>query len=131
VIPTDNDIELFDFEINPQPSKTYKLNEDSINGICDNLDAIKQAIYLILSIERYKYPIYSWDFGIELMDLYGQPMPFVVPELERRIKEALIQDDRITNVDNFNFEVNKNKVYTTFLVHTIYGNLESEKEVEI
>lgn len=130
MLPSDNDISLFDFEIKMQPSKTFQIKEDRIIGICDKLDAIKQSINLILSIERYKYPIYSWNYGIELIDLYGQPMSYVIPELERRIKESLLQDDRIKDVDNFNFKVTKNTVYTTFLVHSIYGDISVEKEIE-
>ena len=130
MIPQDNDISLFDFELKTQSSKTYRLSEENIGGICDNLDAVKQAIYLILSVERYKYPIYSWNYGVELEDLYGQPLSFIIPELERRIKEALMQDDRITNVDGFSFDVNKSNVIVKFTVHSIYGSVVGEKVVE-
>jgi hypothetical protein len=51
--------------------------------------------------------------------------------LERRITEALIQDSRITKVDNFTFETNRNKVYTKFTAHTIFGDIEIEKVVTI
>ena len=42
-----------------------------------------------------------------------------------------MQDDRITAVENFQFEVNKKKVLTTFTVFSIYGNINVEKVVEI
>lgn len=131
MIPQDNDDILFDFEISKQPSKTYKLNDNSINGVCDGLEAIKQSIFLILSIERYTYPIYSFKYGVEFKDLYGQPKSFVIPELERRIREALTQDDRIESIDNFTFETIKDKVHVTFTAHTTYGNLSIDKVVEV
>ncbi|MBO3444009.1 DUF2634 domain-containing protein [Clostridium sp. CCUG 7971] len=131
MIPTDNDANLFDFEVKKQPSKTYALNDDRVGGICNNLDSVKQAIYLILNTERYKYPIYSWDYGVELQDLYGERKSYVIPELERRIKEALLQDDRIESVDEFTFKSSKDKILVNFIVHTIYGNIDVDKAVNI
>ncbi len=133
MIPSINDGLQQDFEIEQQPSKTFKLNTDknTIINYTDELDAVKQAIYLILSIERYEHLIYSWNYGIELKDLFGQPIPFVLPELKRRITEALTQDERIQSVDAFSFEVNKGKVHVTFTVHTVFGDVDAEKVVNI
>jgi hypothetical protein len=33
----------------------------------------------------------------------------------------LLSDDRITDVSDFEFEMNKNKLLVKFLIHTIYG----------
>lgn len=104
---------------------------NQINGYVDDIEAVKQAIYLILSTERYEYIIYSWDYGVELVDLYGQPMPYVISELERRIIEALTQDDRIEDVTNFEFEKNGKRLYTTFTVVTTVGEIPTDLEVEI
>lgn len=133
MLPAVNDDLQKDFEIEEQPTYTYKLNLDNstIAGYVDGLEAMKQAIYLILNIERYEYLIYSWNYGIELNDLYGQPMSFVLPELKRRVTEALVQDSRILGVDNFSFETNKGKVHATFTVHTIFGDVEAERVVNI
>ena len=133
MIPAVNDDLQKDFEIEEETSYTYKLNLDKsiIAGFVDELEAMKQAIYLILNIERYKYLIYSWNYGIELNDLFGQPTSFVLPELKRRITEALLQDTRITGVNNFSFEVNRGKVHATFTVSTVYGNVEAERVVNI
>jgi hypothetical protein len=133
MLPAVNDDLQKDFEIEEETSHTYKLdlNNSTIAGYVDDLEAMKQAIYLILNIERYEYLIYSWNYGIELNDLYGQPIPFVLPELKRRITEALVQDSRILGVDNFSFETNKGKVHATFTVHTIFGDVEAERVVTI
>ena len=133
MLPAVNDDLQKDFEIEEETSHTYKLNLDEsiIAGFVDELEAVKQAIYLILNIERYEYLIYSWNYGIELNDLYGQPIPFVLPELKRRITEALVQDSRILGVDAFSFEVNRGKVHATFTVHTIFGDVEAEKVVNL
>jgi len=104
---------------------------DRINGYTDDLQAVAQAIYLILSTERYKFIIYSWDYGVELVDLFGKPIPYVMAELPRRIKEALIQDNRIDDVINFEFEKNGKRLYTTFTVVSNVGKISTALEVEI
>ncbi|HBF2202963.1 TPA: DUF2634 domain-containing protein [Clostridioides difficile] len=139
MLPTDSvdydieDVSIINFNVRQEPSKTFKLNTEKskIDGICDDVEALKQTIFLILNTERYQHLIYSWNYGVELNDLIGEPISFVIPELERRIKEALIQDDRIENVDNFQFENQKGKVQCKFIVHTKYGNIKAEKVVSI
>lgn len=121
-----------DLVIEQLPSKNYKMDlyGDSICGSCDGLKSIQQVIYKILNTERYKYIIYSWNYGIELYDLYGQPVSYVCSELQRRITEALTQDDRITSVDNFEFDTSEKRVVKTkFIVHTVLGDVLSEKVV--
>lgn len=123
-----------DFEIEEHPSRTYKmyLEQEVINGFTDGLDAIKQTIYMILNTERYQYIIYSWNYGIELIDLFGEPVTYVCPELERRITEALTQDERILSVDAFSFDTSvKGVVHVTFTVNTIFGEVNAERVVNI
>ena len=117
--------------------KTYKIklseligyNNDRIHGYTEGINAVKQAIYLILNIERYRFPIYSWDYGVELEDLFGKPMPYVISEVQRRITEALLQDDRIIEVNDFEFEPNGKNLHVTFTVTTTFGDIEVEKDV--
>ena len=121
-----------DCEIEEQPGLTYRINADScsVKGEADGLEAVKQAVYCILNTGRYQYPIYSWNYGIELIDLYGEPVTYVCPELERRISEALLCDDRIEGVDHFTFDVSqKGVVHISFTVHTVFGEVKAEREV--
>lgn len=122
-----------DFDEEIEPSLNYKMMfiEQRVKGKTDELEAMKQVIFKILNTERYEYPIYSWDYGIELKDLIGQPMPYVIPELERRIKDALEVDDRIDSVDEFDFDIDRHNVTCRFTVHTIFGDLEEEMGVEV
>ena len=84
-----------------------------------------------MNIERYEHLIYSWNYGIELADLFGQPISFCIPEIKRRITEALMQDSRITGVDEFSFEHKRGKVFNLHGSHNFNGNIEAEKVVEI
>lgn len=122
------------FEIDEQPTLTYQmnLNRKSIQGYTDKLEAMKQAIFKILSTERYQYIMYSGNYGIELLDLYGEPITYVCPELERRITEALTWDERIESVDDFEFDTSKKgEILVTFIAHTVYGDVAAERTVNV
>ena len=125
----------FDLEIEEteeiQTSRTYKISGNKIQGFVDGLEALKQAIYKVLNTERYEYPIYSFNYGIELENLIGKDPVYVQIELKRRIRECLLRDDRITEVDNFKFEFNGDQLKCTFDVHSIFGNLTISREVSI
>ena len=121
-----------DFEIEEQPDKTYKMQETILRGKIEGKEAVRRAVYKILNTERYQYPVYSWDYGIELVDLYGEPFSYVCPELERRITEALTWDTRIQSADNFSFEQKAGgRILVTFTVHTVYGDIDTEQEVDV
>lgn len=135
MIPKLEDINIGqEIEIEEQPSRTYGVDFKSgrVVGYIDEIEAMEQAIFKILSTERYEHEIYDWDYGLEISDLYGKPTPFVYSELKRRIKEALIQDDRITDVTDFVFEsIDKTTILATFTVHTIFGDIEASREVVV
>ncbi len=133
MLPSVNSIMSNDIKFVEQSSNTFRLDIENnvILGFTDNQEAMKQAIYLILSIERYKYPILSWNYGVEFDDLFGMPMSWVIPEVKRRISEALLQDTRITAVDGFEFEPGKGKLTVNFTARTIYGEIPIQKEVNI
>ena len=134
MIPGTNTILTTSLEVIQQPNKSYKMDIDKnrINGMCDGVDAVKQSVYKILNTERYQCLIYSWNYGVELSDLIGQTTSYVCSEVQRRITEALLQDDRISSVTDFKFETNKKHgVVCTFVVHTIFGDISEEKVVNV
>ena len=114
-----------------ETSRTYKITGNRIQGYTDGLEALKQAIYKMLNTERYEYPIYSFNYGIELENMIGKDPIYVQIELKRRIRECLLKDDRITEVNNFQFEVNGDEIKCTFDVHSIYGDITASREVSI
>lgn len=120
-----------DFEIVERPSKTYRFQTEMITGYADGLEAVKQAAFCILNTERYDWLIYSWNYGVELKGLFGKPMGLVKSKLKKRIKEALMQDDRIRGVDAFSFETSGRKLAVSFTIHTKFGDFEVEKEVKV
>ncbi len=115
------------------PSRTFRLDhqELAVRGMTDQLQAVEQAVFLILNTERYGWLIHSWDYGVELRDLIGKPPQYCVVEVQRRVTEALLQDDRITAVEDFSFQREKRRVLTTFQVVSIFGKFTTGLEVEI
>ena len=91
----------------------------------------RKAVYLILNVERYAYPIYSRNYGSEFSDIIGKPKGYAMSEMKRRITEALLQDDRITGLSGWEFETGRKSVRASFVVHTIYGDVEVSREVDI
>lgn len=132
MIPTGTEILILDTSEH-MPSMTYRMaaEKKEIRGALDGMEAVKQVVYKILQTERYKYVIYDWNYGVELEDLFGKAVSFVIPELQRRITEAFLTDDRIEAVTDFSFETEKGSVTAAFRVQTIWGDLEAERTVEI
>ena len=114
-----------------QETRTYSIDfiNGRIDGMIDGLAAVQQAITKILMTERFKNIIYSDDYGSELKALLMNPdktealMETEIPEL---IKDALLIDDRILEVSNFNLDQNGSELSILFDVYTIYGDMSTE-----
>lgn len=114
-------------------SRTYNINRNTnrISGYIDNKDAMVQAIYLILQTERYESMIYNWYYGVEFDGLIGKNRDYVTSELRRVIREALLEDDRISEVDDFHLTFKDESVLIDFLVTTNVGDITINWEVNI
>lgn len=120
------------FSIETPVSRTYKLRFDGKPsvGMTDELEAVKQAIYLLLQTDRFLHPIFSWDYGIEREDWQEEDSEEELESLiEDRITEALLQDDRILEVTDFEFTRHREILSVACTVHTIFGETQEEMEV--
>lgn len=128
-----------DFDLGTEPSQTYAMvlpdEEEKDNfflGLTDEEDALRQAIIKIINTERYEYEIYSWNYGIELADLFGSPMPYAMSEVKERITDAITADDRFESVEDFTVtRIRKNVLYITFTVVTTEGEEIQGMEMEV
>lgn len=112
-----------------RPTGTFIIDWSSrqITGRGDGLAAMRQAVDIILQNERFRWQIYSSDFGSELEDLVGEEYAYIISELPRRVEEALSADDRILSVDNFTFsEPGGDSMRCTFDVATVFGTFSEE-----
>ena len=136
----DNNIQISTTNI---PSLTYKLNvseyesidtdyPDTIQGFVDRKEAIKQAVYHILMTERYAYPIYSDNYGVELEQYIGREFSYLEATIETTLKEALLYDQRITDVKVTSTELtNTDVALVKFTVESIYGDLKLEVNISV
>lgn len=107
--PTDYEIDF----------RTGRLTGRIITG----LDAIIQWIRIVLSTDRYFYPQYSWNHGVELNTLIGQNYDesYIKSEVKRMIEEAIMIDENILGIDNLVCSMKGDKLTVSFTVNTIYG----------
>ena len=110
-----------------QPNLTYRLGEKTVNGKVNKLDAIRQSIHHILMTERYSNPIYDENYGIELEQYVGKDFGYILAGIQQTLQDALLQDDRITDVvvnDVSKSTEQQNACVIQFTVNTIYGSME-------
>lgn len=112
-------------------SRTYQLSENKIEGFVGEIEALKQTIYKMLATEQFEYPVYSFNYGIAWKELIGEEASYVRAEMKRMIEEALLRDDRILEVDGFEFVFQEDTCRCTFQVQSVYGEIPITKEVQV
>ncbi|WP_127849729.1 DUF2634 domain-containing protein [Lacticaseibacillus hulanensis] len=126
----DEETETDDLQEVTQPSLTYRIAGGHVRGNVDGQEAMRQAIGKILSTERFVWPIYTEQYGNDLIELIGKDMPYAETEVTRMLTEALEADDRVTDVDVTDIEaVSGDTLAVTATVTTIFGDLQVETEV--
>ena len=115
-----------------QPSLTYRINDETVAGKIDKIESVKQSIAHILQTERFGSPLYSDDYGVELEQYLGKDIGYIQADIEETLREALTQDDRITNVSVESVEKSSEQggaCLVVFTVSTIYGDIEESVSV--
>ena len=89
-------------------------------------DALKVWIYKALKTERYKYTIYTWNYGNELERLIGTNNypEMIKSQMIRYISEAILTNPYINSISNITVSSDSDKINANFEVKTIYGNME-------
>lgn len=114
------------------PTTTFIIDWSSrqIAGIGTGLDAMRQAVEIILANERFRWQIYDSNFGVELEGLIGDDLDYIKAEIPRRIEEAFSVDSRILSVDNYVFtETSPGVLSVSFDVQTVYGAIQEEVSI--
>ena len=129
---TDIDTDGDDESLDDEPTLTFKIENGRIRGKLDEKQAMIQAVNKILQTERLVYPIYSDQYGNDLNDLIGKDMGYAKVEAERMIKEALLADDRVVEVDiDAVNEVSQDTLGIKGTCVTVYGNISIDSEVSV
>jgi hypothetical protein len=114
-----------------QPNWTYKLDvvTGRIIGMIDGLEAIQQTVYQILQTDRFEHIIYSTNYGCESSGTADKNSIFFESRITRLIREALLQDDRIRDVQDMQVSIKGDEAAVTFTVVSKQGNFRVSKEV--
>ncbi|MGJ9460127.1 DUF2634 domain-containing protein [Oceanobacillus sp. CF4.6] len=116
--------------------RTYKIDfekNEITNEFINGIEAISQFVHMRMRTPRYVYPIYSTDEGNEIEELIADKNvteEFKIVELPRLITEALIYDERITDVTDYIIEHIDDAFRIRFKVHSVEGILEIEEVFE-
>ena len=119
--------------VESMPSLTWYINKDTnrIQGTVDNYDAVVQAVQVILNVERFRWQIYSPYSGMQWRGLIGEDPGYVTAELQRRIRDALMMDDRVTGIKDFKYSIADDVLTASLTVTTVYGDVQTTTEVNI
>lgn len=114
-----------------QPSLTWYVNKQTnrIQGETDDLQAVQQAVEIILNVERFRWQIYSPNSGMQWEGLIGQNPGYVASEVQRRIRDALSVDERILGISDFQYTMNGNAMTCSLTINTVYGQTQNTVEV--
>ncbi len=125
-LPEGNGVISAGVEYRQLPSLTWSINKETnrIEGYADRLTAVAQAAEIIINTERFEWQIYRAFSGVRLDDLLGLESDFVAAELQRRIREALSMDNRISGISDYAVTVDGDTMTVSFRVLTVYGETE-------
>lgn len=114
-----------DIVVASQPSKTWIIDRNTMQVSCidKGLEAVRQAVEIALNVERYRWTIYSANYGSELDGLVGEDEAYIIAEIPRLVEGALSPDSRVVSVDDYTYtRTDTNSLTVSFTVHTVYGD---------
>jgi len=88
-------------------------------------EAVKVWIYKALLTARYRYEIYTWDYGSEFESLIGQAYTPALKEAEapRYLRECLLINPYIEDVTNIETQFSAGTLTVSGRAKTIYGEV--------
>ncbi|MCI9181095.1 MAG: DUF2634 domain-containing protein [Lachnospiraceae bacterium] len=109
--------------------KEYEIdfNTGQLTGrIVEGKEAIAVWIWLVLQTSRYRYYIYSWDYGNEFEDLIGQGYgkEYVEAVTRKMTEDCLLVNEDIQSISDFRVNIGLNTLSISFTANTIYGGIE-------
>lgn len=125
----EEELELAEEEELPSLTYALDLSQGRIAGRIDGLEAVEQSIRKILLTPRFRCLVYDDQYGSEvkefvsLMEFSPELLETVIPNF---IEDALKPDTRILQIYDFEINAYEDKVWVSFSVDTIFGNLRME-----
>jgi xkdS protein len=108
----------------------FDFNEKKmIDGTVEKKSAVKIWIYNTLKTERYRWEIYSWQYGASLEQYIGKSYSdaYINDSVKKEVTEALKVNNNITDVKDFKaYMLDDTTLHMEFYVVTKWG-----EEVEV
>lgn len=134
VLPTSGSVDISaGVTFAQQPDLTWYINQDSgrIQGEVSGYEAVRQAVEIILNVERFRWQIYSPYSGMQWDGLIGQNPGYVYAEIQRRMADALKMDDRVRGISQFSYALEQDVLSVDVTVDTVYGEVKTTVEVTL
>lgn len=109
--------------------KEYGINFETgqLTGkIVEGLEAIKAWIWFALQTPRYRYYIYTWDYGNELEELvkHSYTKEYLEAEAYHMVEDCLLVNENIESISDFSVNINGSTTEISFTAETLYGSIE-------
>lgn len=132
-LPEGNGINIQNVVFESQPGLTWWRDPQTnrIVGQADGFKAVAQAVEVMLSVERFRWQIYKPFFGVSWDGLIGLDVGYVAAELQRRVRDAVMIDDRVTGVSNYTYTFDGDNLTAQITVNTVFGPINQSVEVQL
>ena len=116
-----------------QPSLTWIADPatNRIRGRGDNWEAVRQAVEVIVNVERFKWQIYTPNFGTDYDGLLGTEPGYAASELRRRLEDAFLPDNRILGIEEYSYTFKDVSLTVSFTARTVFGGVPGSMEVTL
>lgn len=116
-----------------QPSLTWIVDPvtNRLRGRGDNWEAVRQAVEVIVNVERFKWQIYTPNFGTDYDGLLGTEPGYAASELRRRLEDAFLPDNRILGIKDYAYTFRDVSLTVTFTALTVFGDVPGSMEVKL
>lgn len=131
---TDEEIAQVTPEVTASSIREYELDFKTgrLTGrIVTGVDALCVWAYLALKAKRYRWVIYSWQYGEEYTNLIGYSFDedYLYSEVKRYIEECLFVNEHITGIEDLTVNQVNEMLYIRFRMITDVGSKEVSMDV--
>jgi hypothetical protein len=86
-------------------------------------EAVKVWAWYALQIPRYRYEMYTWNYGCEVEELIGSTgsPEYIASETKRMVEDCLLANPDITGIEDFESVLDGDRLTISFRLITPYG----------
>ncbi len=94
--------------------------------IVEGIEALKVWIWFAIQTPRYRYSVYTWDYGNEFEDLVGQGYSeeYIEAEAQAMIEECLLVNEYIEGIADFSAVMENSRLTVSFTAETAFGDIQ-------